>query len=301
MVVGTAPGSKISFGICSKMMRELFPHLPTVKHRGLKTVRDQQSCHAPSPDGDADAWSSWVKVKPPVSTKSKHHTITTMVHLPLFSSWEGVSSSTAATLQDFWLAFEAARALGETQQTWDYSWGTFNFPGVVDIMCIQYLSDIYRFVMSDNGWHPQIKSIVVVIIIIITTITIITITITITITIILEWWAMSRATFGRNPMDSKSGHVKFLRSSIGLWVVLGWLFWKVDFHASGQMISISVQYPGTPWLLMAWDPHQSRPSESISPAQWMCTDWQLATWRNCLASGGNSNGYKNHQKFDMNQ
>ena len=50
-------------------------------------------------------------------------------------------------------------------------------------MCIQYLSDIYRFVMSDNGWHPQIKSIVVVIIIIITTITIITITIT----IILEW------------------------------------------------------------------------------------------------------------------
>ena len=136
-------------------------------------------------------------------------------------------------------------------------------------------------------------------IIIIITITIITITITIT--IILEWWAMSRATFGRNPMDSKSGHVKFLRSSIGLWVVLGWLFWKVDFHASGQMISISVQYPGTPWLLMAWDPHQSRPSESISPAQWMCTDWQLATWRNCLAPGGNSNGYKNHQKFDMNQ
>ena len=51
-------------------------------------------------------------------------------------------------------------------------------------MCIQYLSDIYRFVMSDNGWHPQIKSIVVVTIIIIT-ITIITITITIT--IILEW------------------------------------------------------------------------------------------------------------------
>jgi len=52
-------------------------------------------------------------------------------------------------------------------------------------MCIQYLSDIYRFVMSDNGWHPQIKSIVVIIII--TTITITIITITITITIILEW------------------------------------------------------------------------------------------------------------------
>ena len=149
--------------------------------------------------------------------------------------------------------------------------------------------------MSDNGWHPQIKSIVVIIIII-TTITITIITITITITIILEWWAVSRATFGRNPMDSKSGHVKFLRSSIGLWVALGWLFWKVDFHASGQMISISVQYPGIPWLLTAWDPHQSRPSESISPAQWMCTDWQLATWRNCLAPGGNSNGNKNHQK-----
>ena len=36
-----------------------------------------------------------------------------MVHLPLFSSWDRVSSSTAATLQDFWLAFEAARALGK--------------------------------------------------------------------------------------------------------------------------------------------------------------------------------------------
>ena len=36
-----------------------------------------------------------------------------MVHLPLFSSCDRVSSSTAATLQDFWLAFEAARALGK--------------------------------------------------------------------------------------------------------------------------------------------------------------------------------------------